>query len=83
MYTDKEPVDSWDADDDTLITPEDEEMDVDDEDGEEIALKITKKKPPKVEDTKSKKEHINVVFIGHVGKLMTAQKVIVTKTKKC
>lgn len=37
------------------------------EDGDEIA-KIPKKKTLKVEDTKSKKEHINVVFIGHVGK---------------
>lgn len=31
-------------------------------------MKVTKKKPIKVaEDTKSKKEHVNVVFIGHVG----------------
>lgn len=63
---DNEPVDSWDADDETLITPEDEEMDVDGDD-DEIALKIIKKKPPKVEESKSKKEHVNVVFIGHVG----------------
>lgn len=28
-----------------------------------------KKKPFKVEDDKPKKEHVNVVFIGHVGKL--------------
>lgn len=27
----------------------------------------TKKKPPKVEENRSKKEHVNVVFIGHVG----------------
>ena len=34
-----------------------------------MVVKVPKKKPVKVaEDTKSKKEHINVVFIGHVGK---------------
>lgn len=27
----------------------------------------TKRKPPKVEESCSKKEHVNVVFIGHVG----------------
>lgn len=33
-----------------------------------MVVKIPKKKPVKVtEDTKSKKEHVNVVFIGHVG----------------
>lgn len=37
------------------------------EDGE-LTKKIPKKKPPRVEDTRSKKEHVNVVFIGHVGK---------------
>lgn len=38
------------------------------EDEENIAVKVPKKKVPKVaEDTKSKKEHVNVVFIGHVG----------------
>lgn len=36
------------------------------EDGE-LAKKVPKKKPPRVEDTRSKKEHVNVVFIGHVG----------------
>lgn len=30
--------------------------------------KAAKKKVPKIEENKSKKEHINVVFIGHVGK---------------
>lgn len=38
------------------------------EDVEEGAIKIAKKKLPKVEESKSKKEHVNVVFIGHVGK---------------
>lgn len=32
-----------------------------------MVKKIPKKKPPRVEDTRSKKEHVNVVFIGHVG----------------
>lgn len=30
----------------------------------------TKRKPPKVEESCSKKEHVNVVFIGHVGMLI-------------
>lgn len=37
------------------------------EEVEEGAIKIAKKKMPKVEENKSKKEHVNVVFIGHVG----------------
>uniref|UniRef100_A0A336MN79 CSON003187 protein n=1 Tax=Culicoides sonorensis TaxID=179676 RepID=A0A336MN79_CULSO len=77
---DNEPIDSWD--DETLITPEDEsmikvknvdrkydfqEMDVDGEDDDEVGIpKASKKKVVKAEDTKSKKEHVNVVFIGHV-----------------
>lgn len=33
-----------------------------------MVVKVPKKKLVKVaEDTKSKKEHVNVVFIGHVG----------------
>lgn len=36
-----------------------------------MIVKVSKKKTIKVaEDTKSKKEHVNVVFIGHVGKFM-------------
>lgn len=31
------------------------------------SLKLSKKKVPKIEENKSKKEHVNVVFIGHVG----------------
>lgn len=116
---DNEPIDSWDADDDTLITPEDEvrittepslthvvrsrsskvhvarvfyfiflflvlilsflflskrciqDMDVDGEDGSDLP-KALKRKPPKPEESKSKKEHINVVFIGHVGEFIFA-----------
>lgn len=62
-----EPLDSWDAEEDSILTPEDEEMDLDDGevDGETVA-KVSKKKVPKVEESKSKKEHVNVVFIGHV-----------------
>uniref|UniRef100_A0A182SSV0 Tr-type G domain-containing protein n=1 Tax=Anopheles maculatus TaxID=74869 RepID=A0A182SSV0_9DIPT len=39
------------------------------DDGEvdgDAAPKVSKKKPPKVEESRSKKEHVNVVFIGHV-----------------
>ncbi|XP_058824534.1 eukaryotic peptide chain release factor GTP-binding subunit ERF3A [Topomyia yanbarensis] len=62
-----EPLDSWDAEDDSILTPEDEEMELDDGevDGENV-VKVSKKKIPKVEESKSKKEHVNVVFIGHV-----------------
>nr|XP_029727334.1 eukaryotic peptide chain release factor GTP-binding subunit ERF3A isoform X1 [Aedes albopictus] len=62
-----EPLDSWDAEEDSILTPEDEEMELDDGevDGDSVA-KVSKKKPPKVEESKSKKEHVNVVFIGHV-----------------
>lgn len=62
-----EPLDSWDAEEDSILTPEDEEMELDDGevDGENVA-KVAKKKIVKVEESKSKKEHVNVVFIGHV-----------------
>ncbi|XP_055545874.1 eukaryotic peptide chain release factor GTP-binding subunit ERF3A [Wyeomyia smithii] len=62
-----EPLDSWDAEEDSILTPEDEEMELDDVevDGESV-VKVSKKKPPTVEESKSKKEHVNVVFIGHV-----------------
>ncbi|KAI9585460.1 eukaryotic peptide chain release factor GTP-binding subunit ERF3A [Glossina fuscipes] len=61
-----DPVDSWDVEDEPIITPEDEGVD-DIEDGEgETTPKVSKKKPPKVEESRSKKEHVNVVFIGHV-----------------
>lgn len=63
-----QPADSWEeaaVDGDPLLTPEYEEAE--NEEDEEMVVKIPKKKPVKVtEDTKSKKEHVNVVFIGHV-----------------
>jgi hypothetical protein len=37
--------------------------------GDLLPKASTKKKPPKVEESRSKKEHVNVVFIGHVGEL--------------
>lgn len=46
-------------------------MDVDGEDGADVP-KAAKRKPPKAEESKSKKEHVNVVFIGHVGKFIFA-----------
>lgn len=66
QFTLTDPLDSWDAD--PVITPEEEDMDLiedGDEDGE-AAAKVSKKKVFKVEENKSKKEHVNVVFIGHV-----------------
>ncbi|XP_014225687.1 eukaryotic peptide chain release factor GTP-binding subunit ERF3A isoform X2 [Trichogramma pretiosum] len=65
-----QPADSWEeaaVDGEPLLTPENEEAENDIEDDEELVVKVPKKKPVKVaEDTKSKKEHVNVVFIGHV-----------------
>jgi hypothetical protein len=45
-------------------------MDLEDGDateGESLPKASNKKKPPKPEESRSKKEHVNVVFIGHVG----------------
>ncbi|XP_036347522.1 eukaryotic peptide chain release factor GTP-binding subunit ERF3A-like, partial [Rhagoletis pomonella] len=62
-----DPADSWDIEDDPIITPDEEEADDGIEDAEnDIAPKVSKKKTPKVEESRSKKEHVNVVFIGHV-----------------
>lgn len=65
-----EPLDAWDEDE-TILTPDgdDEDMDIEDgeiTDGDPLPKASTKKKPPKPEESKSKKEHVNVVFIGHV-----------------
>ncbi|KAH8246391.1 hypothetical protein KR038_009591 [Drosophila bunnanda] len=61
-----DPADSWDVEEDAVITPEDEEA----EDAEfaegEATTKVSKKKVVKVEENRSKREHVNVVFIGHV-----------------
>lgn len=61
-----DPLDSWDAE--PVLTPDEEDGDeVEDGDGENDATpKVVKKKSAKVEESKSKKEHVNVVFIGHV-----------------
>lgn len=63
-----DPLDSWDVEEEPVSTPDDEEAeDLDDGDGENgSATQIAKKKLPKIEENKSKKEHVNVVFIGHV-----------------
>ncbi|GLH02949.1 Elongation factor 1-alpha 2 [Gryllus bimaculatus] len=76
------PADSWEeaaeADgegDDPLLTPdnepaggEEDEEEEEDEEGLGEALSKPKKRPvsKSSEETKSKKEHVNVVFIGHV-----------------
>lgn len=49
-----------------MTTPEDEDMELLGDDDGDLTPKVTKKKPLKVEENKSKKEHVNVVFIGHV-----------------
>lgn len=66
-----DPLDSWDAEEEQVTTPDYEEVDdIDDVEiegeGGESTPKISKKKLPKLEESKSKKEHVNVVFIGHV-----------------
>lgn len=66
------PADSWeeaaDGDNDPLLTPENEPEVEEDEDEAEEVIKPKKRTVNKTEETKSKKEHVNVVFIGHVGK---------------
>ncbi|KAI8118565.1 eukaryotic peptide chain release factor GTP-binding subunit ERF3A isoform X1 [Lucilia cuprina] len=61
-----DPADSWDVEDDPVITPDDEDLDENDDTEGEATPKVSKKKLPKVEESRSKKEHVNVVFIGHV-----------------
>lgn len=46
-----------------ILNQQDMEMETDDP----LPKPSTKRKPPKVEENCSKKEHVNVVFIGHVG----------------
>ncbi|XP_063224226.1 eukaryotic peptide chain release factor GTP-binding subunit ERF3A isoform X2 [Bacillus rossius redtenbacheri] len=65
------PADSWEeaVDADPLLTPDDEREEAgDDEDDLEAEEVVRPKKrvTSKAEETKSKKEHVNVVFIGHV-----------------
>jgi len=57
--------DSWEDAAEDASTPDGDEDE--DAEGEEVVARI-KKKPARPEETASKKEHINVVFIGHVGK---------------
>lgn len=66
INNENDPVDSWDAEDDPVITPDEEEPDDIYDAESEAAPKVFKKKVPKIEESKSKKEHVNVVFIGHV-----------------
>lgn len=68
--TENEPLDTWDEEE-TILTPDGDEEENETEDGEPteddpLPKASTKKKPPKVEENRSKKEHVNVVFIGHV-----------------
>ncbi|XP_070492511.1 eukaryotic peptide chain release factor GTP-binding subunit ERF3A isoform X2 [Chironomus tepperi] len=59
-----EPLDTWDEEE-TILTPDGEDDDMETED-DPLPKPSTKRKPPKVEESCSKKEHVNVVFIGHV-----------------
>lgn len=68
-HLETDPADSWDVEEDAVITPEDEEADDADFAEGEAAAKVSKKKVVKVEENRSKREHVNVVFIGHVGEL--------------
>ncbi|XP_047107030.1 eukaryotic peptide chain release factor GTP-binding subunit ERF3A [Schistocerca piceifrons] len=64
--------DSWeeaaDGDGEPLLTPDNEQDGEEEEEDEleEAVIKPKKRPVNKVEETKSKKEHVNVVFIGHV-----------------
>ncbi|XP_075231022.1 eukaryotic translation release factor 3 [Lycorma delicatula] len=66
------PADSWEAAADdgdppsSLLTPEDEDECEGEGDSEEVIVKPKKKPGRSSEETRSKKEHINVVIIGHV-----------------
>lgn len=66
INNENDPVDSWDVEDDPVITPDEDEPDDIDDVENEATPKVFKKKLPKIEESKSKKEHVNVVFIGHV-----------------
>ncbi|XP_068150386.1 eukaryotic peptide chain release factor GTP-binding subunit ERF3A isoform X1 [Drosophila tropicalis] len=61
-----DPADSWDVEDDAAITPEDEEVEDSEFTEGGATPKANKKKVVKVEENRSKREHVNVVFIGHV-----------------
>lgn len=60
-------LDDLDGGVDVAMTTTTTQEDLDGENGNQQAA--AKKKSPKPEESKSKKEHVNVVFIGHVGEL--------------
>lgn len=65
---DASPPADWetaDGDIDPLLTPDDPDAEEGEDTVGEVAIK-PKKKPIQAEETKSKREHVNVVFIGHV-----------------
>jgi peptide chain release factor subunit 3 len=56
-----------DGDNGPLLTPENEpEVEEDEDEGAEEVIKPKERLVSRPEETKSKKEHVNVVFIGHV-----------------
>lgn len=50
-----------------------QQEELDDAENGNAGSTIIKKKSPNVEESKSKKEHVNVVFIGHVGEYFCVQ----------
>lgn len=71
-----QPADSWEdnADNSNATTPEDEDVSMDTDGGVHVpqSKPRNRTKPNKEkEETTTNKEHVNVVFIGHVGKLRT------------
>jgi len=61
------PIDSWEDKDlsSTATTPDDEDNSMEDDSGVKRAARV-KQKPKIMENVTTDKEHVNVVFIGHV-----------------
>ena len=59
-----EPEESWDKDEDDEEAGEEQQ----EEEDEEEEVVVQPKKKPVEAAVKVRKDHINVVFIGHVGK---------------
>jgi len=61
--------DSWEAKADmssSATTPEDEDMSMEDDSGVKKASRVKQKPQKQVESVTTEKEHVNIVFIGHV-----------------
>jgi len=63
------PADSWEDKADlssTATTPEDEDMSMEDDTGVKKAARVKNKPVKEAESVTTEKEHVNIVFIGHV-----------------